>query len=191
MEKTKGGFAVLWRFLPMLWPKDEPSSGCASSSRVLLVLAGKAITLAMPFAYKAVVDAMSGERAALDRGADAGRSPMPAARFGGVLADNLRNAMFEKVGQNAARRLAARVFRHVHSLSLRFHLERRTGSLTKIVERGTKSIDMMLYFLLFNIAPTVIELVAICVIFCVKFGGRAGRRDAGDGRRSTSASPAW
>ena len=64
----------------------------------------------------------------------------------------------------------ARVFRHVHDLSLRFHLERRTGSLTKIVERGTKSIDMMLYFLLFNIAPTVIELAAICVIFCVKFG---------------------
>ena len=95
---------------------------------------------------------------------------MPAARFGGVLADNLRNALFEKVGQNAARRLAARVFRHVHNLSLRFHLERRTGSLTKIVERGTKSIDMMLYFLLFNIAPTMIELVAICVIFCLKFG---------------------
>src|SRR4030095_10232075 len=93
-----------------------------------------------------------------------------AARFGGVLADNLRNALFEKVGQNAARRLSARVFRHVHSLSLRFHLERRTGSLSKIVERGTKSIDMMLYFLLFNIGPTVIELTAICVIFFLQFG---------------------
>jgi ABC-type transport system involved in Fe-S cluster assembly fused permease/ATPase subunit len=92
------------------------------------------------------------------------------ARFGGVLSDNLRNAIFEKVGQNAARRLAATVFRHVHDLSLRFHLERRTGSLTKIVERGTKSIDMMLYFILFNIAPTVIELTAIEVIFLVNFG---------------------
>ena len=105
------------------------------------------------------------------------------ARFGGVLTDNLRNAVFEKVGQSAARRLSARVFRHIHSLSLRFHLERRTGSLTKIVERGTKSIDMMLYFLLFNIAPTIIELVATCIIFFVKFGGLAGGRDAGDGRR--------
>ncbi|MFL6745713.1 MAG: ABCB family ABC transporter ATP-binding protein/permease, partial [Sphingomicrobium sp.] len=65
---------------------------------------------------------------------------------------------------------ATTVFRHVHDLSLRFHLERRTGSLTKIVERGTKSIDMMLYFLLFNIAPTIIELGAICIIFLVKFG---------------------
>ena len=61
-------------------------------------------------------------------------------------------------------------------LALRFHLERRTGSLTKIVERGTKSIDMMLYFLLFNIAPTVIELIAICVIFCLKFGPGWSRR---------------
>jgi ATP-binding cassette, subfamily B, heavy metal transporter len=78
--------------------------------------------------------------------------------------------LFEKVGQNAARRLATNVFRHIHDLSLRFHLERRTGSLTKIVERGTKSIDMMLYFILFNIAPTAIELIAICVIFLIKFG---------------------
>ena len=93
-----------------------------------------------------------------------------AARFAGVLADNLRNALFEKVGQDAARRLAGQVFRHVHDLSLRFHLERRTGSLTKIVERGTKSIDMMLYFLLFNIGPTLIELTAACIIFFVKFG---------------------
>jgi ATP-binding cassette subfamily B protein len=136
---------------------------------VLLVLLGKAITLAMPFAYKAVVDAMSGEAAAWTAALMLVVT-YAGARFGGVLADNLRNALFEKVGQNAARRLSARVFRHVHSLSLRFHLERRTGSLTKIVERGTKSIDMMLYFLLFNIAPTVIELTAICVIFFLKFG---------------------
>ena len=169
IEKPKGGFAVLWRFLPMLWPKDDLELRLRVVAAVLLVLAGKAITLAMPFAYKAVVDAMSGEAAAWTAAlmlviAYAG------ARFGGVLADNLRNALFEKVGQNAARRLAARVFRHVHSLSLRFHLERRTGSLTKIVERGTKSIDMMLYFLLFNIGPTVIELTAICFIFFFKFG---------------------
>ena len=74
------------------------------------------------------------------------------------------------------------MFRHVHDLSLRFHLERRTGSLTKIVERGTKSIDMMLYFLLFNIAPTVIELVAICIIFFVKFGAGLVAATLADGR---------
>jgi len=137
---------------------------------VILVLAGKAVVLAMPFAYKAVIDRMSGPAVAFGVVA-ALVAAYATARFAGVLADNLRNALFEKVGQHAARRLAGRVFRHIHDLSLRFHLERRTGSLTKIVERGTKSIDMMLYFLLFNIAPTVIELIAICVIFFVKFGG--------------------
>ena len=144
----------------------------------------------MPFAYKAVVDAMSGERQAWGAAAIMVLAYV-AARFGGVLTDNLRNAVFEKVGQSAARRLSARVFRHIHSLSLRFHLERRTGSLTKVVERGTKSIDMMLYFLLFNIAPTIIELVATCVIFFVKFGGLLVVGDAGDGRRLHRLHAAW
>jgi ATP-binding cassette subfamily B protein len=169
-ELTKGSFAVLWRFLPMLWPKGDLELRVRVVVALLMVLAGKAITLAMPFAYKAVVDAMSGDKA-LWAAALMLVLAYAGARFAGVLTDNLRNAIFEKVGQSAARRLSARVFRHVHSLSLRFHLERRTGSLTKIVERGTKSIDMMLYFLLFNIAPTFIELTAICVIFFLKFGG--------------------
>jgi ABC-type transport system involved in Fe-S cluster assembly fused permease/ATPase subunit len=167
--KAKGSVAILWRFLPMLWPKQESGLRLRVVVAVLLVLAGKAISLTMPFAYKAVVDAMSGDQAVFAAVAMLVVA-YAVARFGAVLADNLRNALFEKVGQEAARRLAAQVFRHIHSLSLRFHLERRTGSLSKIVERGTKSIDMMLYFLLFNIAPTIIELAAICVIFFVKFG---------------------
>ncbi|MDV3258362.1 MAG: ABC transporter ATP-binding protein/permease [Sphingomonas sp.] len=168
-EQARGGFAVLWRFIPLLWPKNDSAIRLRVVAALALVLLGKGITLAMPFAYKAVVDAMSGPRqlwvAALTL-----VFAYAAARFGGILADNLRNALFEKVGQSAARNLAARVFRHIHSLSLRFHLERRTGSLSKIVERGTKSIDMMLYFLLFNIAPTIIELVGACIIFFIKFG---------------------
>src|SRR3954466_2745584 len=167
--KPNGGFAALWRFLPMLWPKGEAELKARGVAAVVLVLAGKAATLLMPFAYKAVIDGMSSHKAAFGivAGLVAGYAT---ARFAGVLSDNLRNALFEKVGQDAARRLAGTVFRHVHDLSLRFHLERRTGSLTKVVERGTKSIDMMLYFLLFNIAPTLIELVGICIIFSVKFG---------------------
>src|SRR4051794_211058 len=170
-DKTKpnAGFAALWRFLPMLWPKGETELKVRVVGAVLLVLAGKAVTLFGPYALKLAVDRMSAHAAfAIVAGLVLAYT---AARFGGVLSDNLRNAVFEKVGQDAARRLAATVFRHVHDLSLRFHLERRTGSLTKIVERGTKSIDMMLYFILFNIAPTFIELGAICVIFYFKFGG--------------------
>jgi ATP-binding cassette subfamily B protein len=167
-EKPNAGFAALWRFLPMLWPKGQAELKARVVIAVLLVLASKGVTLLGPYALKLAVDRMSGDAAfAVVAGLVLAYA---VARFGGVLFDNLRNAIFEKVGQDAARRLAAQVFRHVHDLSLRFHLERRTGSLTKIVERGTKSIDMMLYFLLFNIAPTVIELTAICVIFFVKFG---------------------
>jgi ATP-binding cassette subfamily B protein len=167
--KPSGGFRALWRFLPMLWPKGEAELKARVIVALLLVLAGKAAVLVMPFAYKGVIDGMSGRTATF--GVVAGLvAGYATARFAGVLSDNLRNALFEKVGQKAARRLATTVFRHVHDLSLRFHLERRTGSLTKIVERGTKSIDMMLYFLLFNIAPTVVELGAICIIFLVKFG---------------------
>jgi ATP-binding cassette subfamily B protein len=168
-QQAKGGFQALWRFLPMLWPKGELELRVRVVAAVTLVLAGKAAVLLMPFAYKAVIDGMSGRTAPF--GVVAGLvAGYATARFAGVLSDNLRNALFEKVGQQAARRLARQVFRHIHDLSLRFHLERRTGSLTKIVERGTKSIDMMLYFLLFNIAPTAIELGAICIIFFVKFG---------------------
>src|SRR5207248_9043876 len=167
--KPNSGFAALWRFLPMLWPKGETELKARVVIAVLLVLAGKAISIAMTYPLKLAVDRMSAHApAAIVIGLVLAYC---AARFGGVLSDNLRNAVFEKVGQNAVRTLARHVFRHVHDLSLRFHLERRTGSLTKIVERGTKSIDMMLYFLLFNIAPTVIELAAICVIFFFKFGG--------------------
>ena len=160
---------TMLRFLPMLWPPGERELKARVIAAVLLVLAGAAVALVLPFAYKAVIDGMSGDAVAYGVVATMVLA-YAGARFTGVLSDNLRNALFEKVGQNAARRLAGQVFRHIHDLSLRFHLERRTGSLTKIVERGTKSIDMMLYFLLFNIAPTFIELAAICVIFFVKFG---------------------
>ena len=170
-DQNKGGsFAPLLRFLPMLWPKGETELKARVVVAVFLVLAGKAAVLVMPFAYKAVIDRMSAGTTVAFTLVAALVLAYAGARFAGVLFDNLRNAVFEKVGQDAARRLAGQVFRHVHSLSLRFHLERRTGSLTKIVERGTKSIDMMLYFLLFNIAPTLIELTAICVIFWIKFG---------------------
>ncbi|MFL6740960.1 MAG: ABCB family ABC transporter ATP-binding protein/permease [Sphingomicrobium sp.] len=170
LQRTRpnNGFAALWRFLPMLWPKGEAELKARVVAAVLLVLAGKGIGFIGPYALKVAVDRMSGHAAfAVVAGLVLAYA---AARFAGVLSDNIRNAVFEKVGQDAARRLAGTVFRHVHDLSLRFHLERRTGSLTKIVERGTKSIDMMLFFLLFNIAPTVIELAGICIIFYVKFG---------------------
>jgi len=169
-RKKGGGWKALRRFLPYLWPVGAPALRVRVVVAVLLVFAAKAATLVMPFAYKSAIDRMSHGITPAAGLAIALVVAYAGARFAGVLFENLRNAIFERVGQDAARRLAETVFRHIHELSLRFHLERRTGALTKIVERGTKSIDMMLYFLLFNIAPTLIELAAVCIIFGVKFG---------------------
>ena len=169
-QRPEAGWEALRRFLHYLWPKGQPALRARVVAAIVLVFVAKAATLVMPFAYKAAIDRMSpGMEPAVGLAA-ALVVAYAAARFGGVLFDNLRNAIFERVGQDAARRLSENVFRHVHSLSLRYHLGRRTGALTKIVERGTKSIDSMLYFLLFNIAPTIIELLATCIIFGVKFG---------------------
>ncbi|TVV71528.1 ABCB family ABC transporter ATP-binding protein/permease [Sphingomonas solaris] len=164
------GFASLRRFLPYLWPADRPALRARVTIALLLVLVSKAVVLLMPFAYKGAIDRMSAGMEPAVMLAIALVVAYAAARFGGVLFDNMRNTIFERVGQDAARRLAEDVFRHLHALSLRFHLNRRTGAVTKIVERGTKSIDTMLYFILFNIAPTIIELTAVCIIFLVKFG---------------------
>jgi ATP-binding cassette subfamily B protein len=162
--------SALARFLPYLWPRDNANLRLRIVAAFVLVLIAKATTLVMPFAYKGAIDAMSGRVAEAVQLAVGLVVAYAGARFGGVLFDNARNAIFERVGQTAAKDLAVDVFRHMHGLSLRFHLERRTGALTRIIERGAKSIDTMLYFLLFNIAPTIIELTAVCVIFWVKLG---------------------
>ncbi|MBV9843342.1 MAG: ABC transporter ATP-binding protein/permease [Sphingomonadaceae bacterium] len=169
-QRPDAGFRTLGRFLPFLWPKAAPAMRARVVIALLLVLASKAVTLLMPFAYKGAIDRMAGHVSPAVGLAMALVVAYAGARFGGVLFDNMRNGIFERVGQDAGRRLAVLVFRHLHDLSLRFHLERRTGAVTKVVERGTKSIDTMLYFLLFNIGPTVIELSAVCIIFLVKFG---------------------
>jgi len=168
----EAGFASLRRFLPYLWPAGEPVLRLRIVAALLLVVASTLVQfIGAPYAYQAVIDGMGGH-------AKANAASLivllvvgyAAARFSSTLFDNLRNAVFEKVGQDATRRLAATVFRHLHRLSLRFHLGRRTGAVTKVVERGTKSIDTMLYFMLFNIAPTVLQLAIVLSIFLMKFG---------------------
>jgi ATP-binding cassette, subfamily B, heavy metal transporter len=163
-------WSIFRRFLPYLWPKDRPSIRVRIVLSLVLVLMAKGATLLGPFAYKGAIDRMNPGMTGDVRLAVALVVGYVAARFGGVLFDNLRNTIFERVGQDATLRLATSVFEHLHRLSLRFHLERRTGEVTKVIERGTKSIDTMLYFLLFNIAPTVLELAAVTIIFWKLFG---------------------
>ena len=161
--------SIFSRFLPYLWPKESAGQRWRIVIAFILVLASKAVQLSMGFIYARAVNLM---QPGMEEGVSLAVALVVAyagARFSGVLFDNLRNTVFERVGQDATRHLAENVFSRLHALSLRFHLSRRTGEVTKIIDRGTKSIDVMLYFLLFNIGPTAIELAAVLIIFAVKF----------------------
>jgi len=173
------GWHLLRRFLPYLWPRENPDLRWRIVGAMMFVLAAKAVVLALPLAFSKAVDALSEAQGTPEtllgmEGAGTVALTLVLAygfgRFSSVLFDNLRKMVFERVGQTATQTLAEDVFHRLHQLSLRFHLGRRTGEVTKVIERGTKSINMMLYFLLFNIAPTAVELVAVAVIFWTLFG---------------------
>ena len=160
-DKDWAGWPTVRRFLPYLWPKDRPELRWRIAGAALFVIIAKAVVLTLPFAYAGAVDAMS-------KGGDQALwvalglvIAYAGGRFATVLFDNVRNIVFERVGQDAVRSLTEDVFARLHRLSLRFHLSRRTGEVTKIVERGSKSINTMIYFLLFNIAPTAVEMVIV------------------------------
>ena len=164
------GWRTLARFLPYLWPRENPALRIRIVLAVLLILASTATQLVLPYTLKWAVDAMGTTGPKLLTLVMLTVLAYAAMRFVGVAFDNMRNIVFERVGQDATRALAENVFAQLHKLSLRFHLARRTGEVTKVIERGTKSIDTMLYFMLFNIAPTVLQLLVVGVIFYLNFG---------------------
>ena len=164
------GWGTLRRFLPYLWPADRPGLRLRIVISVILVLASVALQFVLTYLLKWAVDAMNMTGARVLQFALLYVLAFAAGRLLGVVFDNLRNIFFERVGQDATRQLAEHVFSRLHRLSLRFHLARRTGEVTKVIERGTKSIDTMLYFMLFNIAPTVLQLIGVAVVFFLNFG---------------------
>jgi len=150
-EREHDGWQTLRRFLPYLWPRDNPALKRRIVIAMALVLAAKGVTLALPFAYRDAVDAMSGETSDSTTQAVTVAMALVLAyglgRFTSVAFDQMRNMVFERVGQVATLNLAKDVFHRLHRLSLRFHLSRRTGEVTKVIERGTKSIDMMITYI--------------------------------------------
>jgi ATP-binding cassette subfamily B protein len=168
---NKADLATMRRFVPYLWPSDAPGLKVRIIIAFGFVILSKLVQVyGAPFALQGAVDRMASGSRELAWVVIALAVGYSVARVSTVIFDNLRNTVFEKVGQEATRRLTSNVFGHLHNLSLRFHLERRTGAVTKVVERGTKSIDTMLYFLLFNIAPTLLELTLVLIIFGSRFG---------------------
>jgi ABC-type transport system involved in Fe-S cluster assembly fused permease/ATPase subunit len=164
------GWHTVRRFLPYLWPAGRADLRGRIAGAVVFVVLAKVVVLVLPFAYAGAVDAMSAGGDEALWVALALITAYAAGRFSTVLFDNIRNMIFERVGQDAVRSLTEDVFGRLHQLSLRFHLSRRTGEVTKVVERGTKSINSMIYFLLFNVLPTGVELLVVAGIFYFKFG---------------------
>ncbi len=163
-------WATVRRFLPYLWPAGRRDlRGRIVGAAVFVVLA-KVVVLTLPLAYGRAINTMAAKGNPAVWLALALVLAYAAGRFATVLFDNIRNIIFERVGQEAVRQLTEDVFGRLHELSLRFHLSRRTGEVTKTVDRGSKSINTMIYFLLFNIAPTAVEMIAVAVIFYFKFG---------------------
>ncbi len=164
-ERLGEGLRALKGLGPYLWPRDSLELRARVVLALVLLIAGKLVNITIPFFYKHAVDALSmPDPGALIAVPVAVILAYGAARITSQGFNELRNAVFAKVGQRAVRRMALSTFRHIHALSLRFHLERRTGGLARAVERGTAGIEFLLSFMLFNVVPTVFEIVVVCAI---------------------------
>jgi len=163
-------FRTIKALLPHFWPKDGSMRRRVGFAFGFLLLA-KISTVFAPLFYKHAVDALT-----LSPAQAAIAIPLGfilaygAARVAGQAFGDLRDAVFARVLQRAARNIALDVFRHLHALSLRFHLERQTGGLSRVIERGTKSIETLMTFLLFNIVPVLLELCMVLGILAWMFG---------------------
>lgn len=168
---TPSGLRVLAAYAPYLWPTGDR----AAKRRVILaaafLIAHKAINTGVPLIYGHMVDTVAaGDFLAAVLLAIVGA--YAGARLLTQIFSELMYFVFARVAQQSIRRLALAVFRHLHALSLRFHLERQTGGLSRVIERGTKSIELLLTFLLFNIVPTLLEIAFICTLFGFLFDWR-------------------
>ncbi len=164
-RQSLGSVGTLRRFLPYLWPEGE----WGLRARVVLALVcltlAKVAVVFVPIFYRDAVDALDMNQASAALTLPIGVIlAYGAARVLSLAFGELRDALFAKVGQRAIRTIALQVFRHLHAMSLGFHLSRQTGGLSRSIERGTKAIEILLRFSLFSIVPTVLELGLVFVI---------------------------
>ncbi|MEM6649783.1 MAG: ABC transporter ATP-binding protein/permease [Pseudomonadota bacterium] len=172
-SSLKEQLASIRFLLPFMWRKDRPDFKRRIILAFAVILIGQIITVATPFALAIGINRLAEQDPTLG---------LTAAIIGFVLGygllrllgaaiPQLREFLFSVVGQNAQREVALTVFRHLHSLSLRFHLERRTGGLSRVIDRGTRAIDFLFRFLLFNIGPTIIQLGLVSIAFSLRYSG--------------------
>jgi ATP-binding cassette subfamily B protein len=169
------GLRTIRRVAPYLWPEG----GGWVKRRVVLALAAllvaKLATVVTPFFFKEAVDALAPEEPQAQAAYLMAAGPVALTLFYGLMRlagvgfAQLRDGIFARVGQRALRRLALETFQHIHALSLRYHITRRTGGLSRIIERGVKGVDFLLRFLLFSIFPLVLELAMVGAILFFVF----------------------
>jgi len=180
LQARAGHVAVLRELLPYIWPANRPDLRWRVVFALAALVAAKAITLAIPIAYKQVVDCLTGHTSGAGvAGVSAlGLAAVPAmliiaygvGRVLMVLFTQFRDIWFTVVAQHAVRELAIKTFRHLHQLSLRFHLERRTGGLSRVIERGVNGVDTIVRMAVLNSIPTAVELLMISGLVAYYFG---------------------
>lgn len=173
--------AQAWRTIlrvgPYLWPRDNRGVKVRVVAALSLLVVAKVISVGMPFLYKAAVDTLSGEGTAdaawtMGVGAVGLTVAYGMARVMNVGFQEMRDVVFARVAQRALRMLALETFQHIHRLSMRFHITRKTGGLSRIIERGVKGVAFLLRFMLFSIGPLALELLLVAVIFYTVFDAR-------------------
>ena len=173
-DRSASGTQTILRVLPYLWPKGQAWVKRRVVLALLMLVAAKLVSFVTPMLYKQAVDVLAKD--APDAATIMGLAAVGLtvaygmARLGAVLFGELRDAVFVKVGQRALRQLALETFTHIHRLSLRYHITRKTGGLSRIIERGVKGVDFLLRFTLFSIGPLIIELSMVSIFFAVVFG---------------------
>ena len=168
-ESIHDSGGTLRAFVPYLWPRERPDLRARVVVALIVLVIAKAVTVTVPFLFGHAVDSLSTPEL---RAAGAAFSLILAYGFARLTMQGLaqlRDAIFARVAFHAVQRIAGRTFRHLHALSLRFHLERRTGGLQRVIDRGTKGIDSLLSWTLFAIAPTILEFALVCTILVWKY----------------------
>jgi len=160
---------------PYIWPHDRPDLKMRIYIALFILVLAKFVTVLVPYSYKWLTDSLTGELGAPASVPEWLIVPMMlviaygVGRLMMVGFNELRNALFAKVGQHAVRQLANETFRHIHRLSLRFHLQRRTGGLSRIIERGTKGIEIIIRFLILTAVPTILEFGLMIAVVTYQF----------------------
>ncbi|MGY3436528.1 MULTISPECIES: ABCB family ABC transporter ATP-binding protein/permease [unclassified Marinovum] len=167
--ERRSAWRTIRRVAPYLWPEDHPWVKKRVVGAMAILIFAKLIAVGTPMLYKAAVDTLGGEASAMMLGAVGLTVAYGMARLLTNGFQQLRDALFAAVGQRALRQLAFETFTHIHRLSMRYHITRKTGGLSRIIERGVKGVEFLLRFMLFSVGPLVLELLLIAIVLFFLF----------------------